>query len=193
MAEQAPLYLYEPGKRGIDFSWLPTDRLPERPFFNVQRGESPDSSFFHITVASDCLELFPMAELVRYRMRADVHDHPLVLDAKVLSFELMTRSEAGPHPDLYAGQFVKAAITFFSGFYAIEACLDEWHEGSHNYGVYMSSLGTTAHTRVEAALQTWSGLTYAKHGFGHVNPAEIKDINHPQDGRRIEVLFRKSA
>lgn len=92
------------------------------------------------------------------------------------------------HPDFYAGKFVGFALDYFTqqkqepttirGRWSAETLAQVW-------GEYMDARRTTD-SKVAAASQTWSGKTYAAHGYFLFREADVQE-----EGSLVEAYFRK--
>lgn len=121
-----------------------------------------------------------------YELRAFIH-HGIV------DFTFSTRRINGdlhlvPHPDFYAGRFVGFALNYFTQYNQTPTTIrGRWSPENlpHVWGEYQDALRTTD-SKVEAASQTWSGRTFAKHGYFLFREFDVQEV-----GDRVETYFKK--
>ncbi len=111
----------------------------------------------------------------------------------VVDFTLSTRRVNGdllltPHPDFYGGQFVGFALNYFTNHNQIPRIIrGSWRPEplGQVYGEYMEALGITD-DKVKAASQTWSGKTFARHGFYVFRAFDAQEVNGG-----VEAYFKR--
>lgn len=90
-------------------------------------------------------------------------------------------------PDFFPREFKKFVLNeYFASFGKdIQVCKSWWGKDSDNLRMFYQNLDNGM-SKIEAAKNTWAGITFAENGFGNISRIRIKDYND------IEVIYKKS-
>lgn len=150
------IYRYEKGEKGYHFPKL----LSSLANHTTPRGESGLPVSVKVARAELSIESTPRPDFL---LSARVEGDTLELNLRT---ELKNPSghKEVYHPDMFARRFVDYAMQFFkANDVSVNNFQGMWQSYSDNYAEFMKNVKTMS--PLEAARQTWTGRTMARHGF----------------------------
>ena len=98
-----------------------------------------------------------------------------------------------PHPDMFAAQFVKIAISFFrENGIDVKACQGMWSLPSWNREILIRGLEEHGDP-VKAAKETWSGRQFVSLGFTELKEEDIETERTERFDVPVRAVFRKPS
>lgn len=177
MPTERPTYPYIPGDRGVPLFDFMTTQGGE---FTVTGGSGRELN----CTFGDRLMKVEDATYPRFHLSAVVD----VLGTLNLDLYPRLYHKGERHPDLYAAKFIAMALAYFERKrMAINGFFASWEKGGTNYEEFMQAHKKEGRNKIEAAAQTWSARTMARHGFTVVERVAISE-----DGEKVVALFSKA-
>jgi hypothetical protein len=160
MTVETRLYPYAPGERGVNF-----DEIIERAKKGERIGTVTSASGKNLGYILDEGHI-SVSDLENEYFMLSASWADETVEFALASTKIQSREK---HPDMYAGKFVEFALSYFeSQGKTVREIFDVWEPPSDNYKGFCNARNYWDND-FKAAKQTWSGRTYAKFGFSHVD------------------------